>query len=398
MPKTFRVLTTGVTFCLLLACGDAPLPDVTFQQTGEQGAVQQQQQLAVAKQALNVEVTAQLEEMGVTLKPIPKLPKVNPQGLMLKNFTAGFRKLLYGTMVILNFNLDPQADFIQIKRCDGALQVDGLQDKPIGSVGENDVNELETKFNEVKGGGAIPAQPKFDINDYWRSASITGCVLIGTKVIENEYYDVTARSDHEYFYIARACVKKNRIDERVANLDTPCSFNTKVSNKLAFIDPLADKEKLVRLEYQEARARMNEMVLTIHDLTVRLNTERDRCETAELEKLWKKNKKEAIAMLSGMAIGMVAGFMCGSYDPNTNASYGAKLGSAFADMFASADDYPKQCYLAEKLDSKIRYYQEEFYQAKDELADKKEFLFRIGRKKDINRDQAEDIASESKNK
>ncbi len=345
-----------------------------------------------------------LAKFGVTMKPIPKLPKVNPQGMMLRNFTAGLKQLQWGTVVTLSYDRDPQSDYLQIKRCDSSIEVNGLLNKPLGKVETKDVEKLADIFQDYDNGNkqAFEKDNGGDINNYWRSASISGCEILSNMVVEEQFYDVLAKPDHEYYYIARVCVNDDRVTKVEGKMNpSSCSDTVKLSNKIQYVDMLIGKEREYKMRFQRARNKMNKFIAIVHEAAIKLAEAWDICETRNIKHRVAKERREGYALIGGMAIGAVASFAGGFMGGGSavggfnnvmgSMEFGTQIGSAIADIMAKPEDFETTCTEAEKWNKRLEPYRDSYNQIKEELENVKKDLDSLNNMKESVEEQKEDL-------
>ncbi len=311
-----------------------------------------------------------IQAMGLPVNKFIKLPKVNPEGLTLRNFSVGLKDLTYGSVITLSYDKDAQADYIQIKRCDKSIKVDGLLNQRLGEVTMEDVIAAETKYNQITNGNVQGAREVYQVSDFWRSASVSGCEVITNLAVEDRYYDLTAKPDHEYYYLARVCVRDSRIDEVQATSKGNCSSRIKSSNTITYVEPVNQKKKELKLRYQQARNKMNKFVYFVHDIAIKLYDSYDKCELKNIEGQISKTRKEGLALIAGMSVGAVASVVSGGWSSMLGGiSAGAKIGSAFSDIMASPSEYERKCTEAEKYQGQLEPYQNQYLNLKAEIDD-----------------------------
>ena len=323
--------------------------------------------------------TAYLEKLGGRKR---LQAKVDPNSLTIDFITAGVQSNKYGKFVRLYFHADIQRDYLEIARCPTAekRKMECLFGKSVMSntIGIDDVKRIK-KLMAGKG-VTINDSGKYDC---WNTAVIGGnnCTELRQVYGAEHHIDLTVGDGRKYFYVARPCVIQTRINELYASYSQPCSnyFARSTSVKTPSND---GKTESLQKKIDELTKDLNQRVHKVYLLTVQLSKVMEEHEEEMIENARKRQMKEGIAMIAGMAIGVAGSVFSMSYAepsmlwqdvgkggaegvtrvlengnlqqlvkhrPAVSDAVGAgleagkTLGAAFADILASSDDYPKTC-------------------------------------------------------
>lgn len=364
------VLTRGC-LLLLIACKEfVPVP--------EGAGVRKDSAPIVTENKQRGEFAAYLEKLS-GLKRLQA--KVDPNRLTIDFITAGVQSNKYGKFVRLYFHADIQRDYLEIARCNSSI--DNLQclfGKDLRStvITKDDVE----RFRKLMAGDT-PTANESGKYDCWNQMIIQCQELDGWAFGAEHHIDFTV-GDGDFFYIARPCLREERINEIYASDSQRCSNDFAVSTSVNYANNNDTKRKELQATINGLTRELNERTHRVYLLTVELSKVMEDHEEEMIENQRKRRMREGIAMIAGMAIG-VAGSMYSmshadpsmlwksvgkkeiidgaktrvleggelqqlvEHNPAASDAVGAgleagkALGAAFADILASPDDYPKTC-------------------------------------------------------
>ena len=357
---------------LFIACKQiAPLPEVA--------GVKKDSSPIVTDERQHGEFTAYIEKLGGRKR---LQAKVDPNRLSIDFITAGLQSNKYGKFVRLYFYADEQRDYLEIARCQGLIKTDlrCLFGKNLTSgISDDDMKGLK---NLVEGKGeTVNNKGKYDC---WNTAIIghNRCTELGRVYGAEHHIDLTAGKGGEFFYVARPCIIEARVKETYASDSQLCSNDLAISNTVE-TPPSNKGHSALREDIDRRTKELNKKTHDVYLLTVQLSKATEEHEEEMIENDRKRRMKEGIAMIAGMAIGVAGSMFSMSYaDPSVlwqdvgkggaegitrvlengdlqqliehkpaasdaigaGLEAGKALGAAFADILASPDDYPKECY------------------------------------------------------
>ena len=353
---------------LVIACKQfVPSPEVADVKKDSSPIVTEDQQRG--------EFTAYLEKLGGHKR---LQAKVDPNRLTIDFITAGIQSNKYGKFVRLYFRADLQRDYLEIARCRGQEQMECLFGKEVvsNSISREDVESLR----KLLAGENLTTNDSGKY-DCWNTGVIDKCTEIGKVYGAEHHIDLTVGAGSEFFYVARPCIIKSRINELYAPISQRCS--NYFARSTAVKPPSDDgKTESLQKKIDELTKDLNQRVHKVYLLTVQLSKVMEEHEEEMIENARKRQMKEGIAMIAGMAIGVAGSVFSMSYAepsmlwqdvgkggaegvtrvlengnlqqlvkhrPAVSDAVGAgleagkTLGAAFADILASSDDYPKTC-------------------------------------------------------
>ena len=275
-----------------------------------------------------------LKHGGIVRSP----PKQEVEKLKFHFIGAGLQTNEYGEYVRLFFNASTNRDYIEILRCTTAGEYNDSSDGG-GFDLEETQNVLKGDLNTVNEEGI-----KNRWNKYLENA---GCTKIGSnKITSAEHYiDLTATpADNEVFYVARACVDRHRIDEK-ASIYADCSNQVAISNPIILKNYSHEEEQMALLqELERISNKLKWMTERAFELSNRMVEEANTCAVDALKRQHAKEVREAVSMLAGISAGVGASlftFGLSAQGMIAGANAGKALGSAFSDIFTSAEHYPR---------------------------------------------------------
>ena len=286
--------------------------------------------------------------------------KVKVADMQVDFLGAGVQTTLSGRFVRLYFNAYLCRNYLEIMRCNEDKRStltcrdgkDIFYQPPLEDVQDMVENPSGDTVNRV------------GLRDCWNSiASNTdsGCVLLGAaedsdgdrtgRVYAAEHFiDAAAPAGQKFFYLARACVHAERADELTSGNAT-CSHQLTRSNTISLKHyTLATEVLAARERVASIAARLNYMTEEAYRITLQFSKALNDYQEADIERQRGKALRQGIAMISGMVVG-AAGAVCtvGVDSIGSGLDAGQALGSAFADIIASQDDYAKACYECMRL-------------------------------------------------
>lgn len=195
--------------------------------------------------------------------------------------------------------------------------------------------------------------------DCWISIaknSSYGCVVLGgvqdssgdrTGRIEaaEHFIDVTAPAGQKFFYLARPCIDAERANELTSG-NKNCSHRLYVSNVVKDFESLDLHKDIInaRQKVADIAARLNYMTAKAYEITLAFSKALAKHETEDIKRRRNKNLRQGIAMIAGLTVGAAgAVYTVGVGSIGSGLDAGQALGSAFADIIGSKDDYPKTC-------------------------------------------------------
>lgn len=359
----------------------------------------------------NVETTAQVKTVGGSEQAHGEiydyfldqagakkmLAVVNPQSLSLSFLGAGLETNRIGRFVRLYFDADIQRDYLQILRCLSVSrgEIGCRFNKGIYDVSSDDIGGIVS--GEVK--ETINTEGQYDCWNKIRGNSACKLLADGKVYTSEAYLDISAPSGNRYFYIARVCVVKGRVNDMYGTEN--CSPAITVSNDVDLpVYKLKTKIDKAHEEIDKLATRLNDITKRAYHLTVKLSTFMAEYEEELIKNNRAKRLREGIAMIAGMAVGVAGSIYTMSTMPPTyilkeavgkevskkttdivtnqgrgfrqlvfetgatedvplpdmvkknpplegavgsGLEAGKALGAAFADIVASVDDYPKAC-------------------------------------------------------
>ena len=357
---------------LIIACKE-------FIPTPEVADVKKDSSPIVTKDKQHGEFTAYIDKLGGRKR---LQAKVDPNRLTIDFITAGVQSNKYGKFVRLSFDAHLQRDYLEIARCQGSIKTDlrCLFGKDLTSgISDDDIKPLDDLL--AGEGPTVNDSGKYDC---WNTAFIGNnrCTELGRVYGAEHHVDLTAGKGGEFFYVARPCIIEARVKETYASDSQLCSNNLAMSNTVE--TPSFDKNHQDLLEkIDRITKELNQKTHDVYLLTVQLSKVMEEHEEEMIENARKRQMKEGIAMIAGMAIGVAGSMISMSYaepsvlwqnvdkggaegvtrvlengnlqqlierKPAASDAVGAgleagkALGAAFADILASPDDYPKACY------------------------------------------------------
>ena len=298
--------------------------------------------------------------------------KVNVQDLSIDFLGAGVQTTrgqvgdsgaFFYRFVRLFFHASLARNYLEVMRCngdkrDGLVCRDGKALEAMESTAEAQ-QALENPF-----GTTVNSE---GLRDCWASiAEKPYCVLLGGakdshqdrlgRIYAAEHFvDVSAPAGQTFFYIARPCVHEDRANELTSG-NKNCAQQMYVSNVVTDLKPypintelLAAREKVAAIA-----ARLNYMTEKAYRITLEFSRAMHKYKEDDIKRRRSKNLRQGIAMITGMTIGAAgAVYTVGIDSIGSGLDAGQALGSAFADIIASKDDYPQTCYECEGLHAKL---------------------------------------------
>lgn len=355
---------------LVIACKEfVPSPEVA--------TVKKDSSPIVTEDKQHGEFTAYLEKLSGRKR---LQAKVDPNRLTIDFITAGLQSSKYGKFVRLYFRADLQRDYLEIARCEESAmeKKECLFGKEVvsNSISREDVEQTR----KLLAGEGLTTNDtgKYDC---WKTAIISNCTEIGRVYGAESHIDLTANKSGTFTYFARPCIIKDRINELYASSSQLCS--NYFARSLPVTTPSYDEgAKIWQKEIDKITRELNQKTHKVYLLTVQLSKVMEKHEEEMIENARKRQMKEGIAMIAGMAIGVAGSMFSMSYaepsmlwqnvgkggaegvtrvlengnlqqlieqKPAASDAVGAgleagkALGAAFADILASPDDYPKTC-------------------------------------------------------
>ena len=355
---------------LIIACKQfAPTPEVAD--------VKKDSSPIVTEESQHGEFTAYLDKLGGRKR---LQAKVDPNRLTIDFITAGVQSNKYGKFVRLYFYADMQRDYLEIARCESEIKsMKCLFGKEVvsNSISREDVEQ--TRKLLAGEGLTTNDSGKYDC---WKTAVVNNCTELGRVYGAEHHIDLTANSDREFFYVARPCIIEARVNELYASDSQPCSNYFARSTAVKTPKYVRKNEELQK-KIDGITKELNQKTHDVYLLTVQLSKVMEDHEEEMIENARKRQMKEGIAMIAGMAIGVAGSmFSMSSAEPSmlwqnvgkggaegitrvlengnlqqliehkpaasdavgAGLEAGKALGAAFADILASPDDYPKECY------------------------------------------------------
>ena len=286
--------------------------------------------------------------------------KITVENMQVDFIGAGIQTTRLGNFVRLYFNAHECRDYLEIMRCNEAKRHaltcrDGDTLAAIGDI-EDTQRMLDNPYGTTVN--------RDGLRDCWNSVagrSDSGCVLLGGykdshgdvtgRVYGADYYiDASAPAGQKFFYLARSCVHVNADGTRANELTSgnqTCSQQLAISNVVISLEhyTLHNEVLEARTRVASIAARLNYMTDEAYRITMALSEALAVHEEKEIERQRGMRLRQGIAMISGMAIGVVGSVYAGGADwIGDGLDAGQALGAAFADIAASEDDYPKSCY------------------------------------------------------
>ena len=281
--------------------------------------------------------------------------KINVKKMTIDFLGAGVQTTKFGHFMRLYYSASLCRDYLEIMRCNGVKRTeltcrDGKKLAMIESTDEAQ-QQLNNPF-----GTTVNTE---GLRDCWASIAENpsyGCVMLGGKhdssgdrtgqIYGAEHFiDATAPAGQKFFYLARPCVHADRADELTSG-NKNCSLDLYVSNVVKDLEEFGIEKEIMeaRQKVAEIAARLNYMTAKAYKITLEFSKALAQHETEDIKRQRSKNLRQGIAMITGLTVGAAGAiYTVGAGSIGSGLDAGQALGSAFADIIASADDYPKTC-------------------------------------------------------
>ena len=222
------------------------------------------------------------------------LAVVDPQSLSISFLGAGLETTRIGRFVRLYFYADIQRDYLQILRCDSVAK------DYVGCRFGRGLYDTSSGIN-IKNKTTINTEGQYDC---WNKISADCTLLADGKVSTAEaYLDLSAPTERRYFYIARACVVKERVNEMYGTEN--CSSDIAVSDDIDVPEYILNKEiDAAREKIDKLATRLNAITEKAYHLTIKLSQLLADHEEEMIRNERARRLREGIAMIAGMAIGV----------------------------------------------------------------------------------------------
>ena len=289
--------------------------------------------------------------------------KVTAEDLHIDFLGAGIQTTMSGRFVRLFYSVDPKLchDYLEIMRCqETASRISDLTCRDGKALTRT---RTAAELNEILNSEHGDTVNRDGLRDCWNSiASKSICVLLGGardregdrtgRVYAAEHYvDASAPAGQRFYYLARVCVRTERTDELTSGNDI-CAQQVKPSKVVKRLSAFKNDIEVTKARQNVARiaARLNYMTERAYEITLEFSKEFDKYQDDDIARQRAKRMRQGVAMIGGMAIGAVgAVFTVGVSSIGSGLDAGQALGAAFADVIATADDYPKTCYECKDL-------------------------------------------------
>ena len=308
---------------------------------------------STADQAIaDAEAQATLLTPKSSVPIIPVRPSVNPYDLDLSPFyplalVIGLEAYLDAKSPILSYRLPPQADYVEIIRCNNKTVIEtGLESTSIQNLAVSTLSQAQK-------------DALYSSIDYFALALANNdCAQLSLATTNATFSDTFAPSG-SWFYLVRACVTPSRL------LNVGQASNRNCSRQVAISAPLltytnSRDDKINNALRQENIATQNITSISqkITEEAQTYSDDLDNCAKTEQDRAQALKKKNALAQLIGsgieLGIGIVTfsgggffafymhfGFMAGGFT----------FGHILTNIMASSSDMPRTCTSADITDS-----------------------------------------------
>ncbi len=290
--------------------------------------------------------------------------KIDANNMTIDFLGAGVQTNEVGHFVRLYYSASLCRDYLEIMRCNAAQRTeltcrDGKElafTESTATVQRALNNQFGTTVNDE------------GLRDCWTSIAANtnyGCVVLGGvrdssdmqgRIYAAEHFvDAAAPAGQKFFYLARPCVNDGRANELTSG-NKNCSPKLYVSNVVEDLEFYSIEADIMaaRQKVADIAARLNYMTEAAYRITLEFSQALEKYQTADIKRQRSKDLRQGVAMIAGLTVGAAGAiYTVGAGSIGSGLDAGQALGSAFADIIASADDYPKTCSECLQLRSKL---------------------------------------------
>ena len=286
--------------------------------------------------------------------------KVDVQNLSIAFLGAGvqttrnYSENYFYRFVRLFFHTSLARDYLEIMRCNGDKRDELVCRDGQALDARVPTPEVQAALDDPSG----PTVNREGLRDCWASiAEQQFCVWLGGAKDSNadrmgrvyaaeHFVDVSAPAGQTFFYVARPCVHADRANELTSG-NKNCAQQLYVSNTVTDLKNYTINGKLLAARQKVAviAARLNYLTEKAYKITLDFSRVLQQYEEDDIKRRRGKSLRQGIAMITGLAIGAAGAVYTSGIDSiGSGLDAGQALGSAFADIIASKDDYPLTCY------------------------------------------------------
>ena len=260
---------------------------------------------------------------------------------------------------LIDYILPSNSDYVEILRCHRGLQLRDVAGRTLSEV-------LQLSSDE----GAMAMIG----GHFWQQAMDSkNCVMVGFDYSSHSVFIDTTAKTGKFFYVARACVRSQRISpiERPLVGLSACSPFVSQTTVFDYVNDQEVGDFQHMMELTQVGLEIEGALIAIEKYAVATVEALNQCDVSEADRQRRVQKKQAMNHLIGAVGGIIAEFALPGGSQITPAkglwgkmknvgkrlSGAAYLSTGFTsilnDLTSSVDDFPKSCYEGDRLHQSV---------------------------------------------